>query len=66
MRAAWFIGKFDLHLNCTKYPNYSPKSRTPQQPQTLLLIANKRVSDPAPANLLKNIRAGKIEFKTIL
>jgi hypothetical protein len=33
MRAAWFIGKFELLLNCTKYPNYSPKSRTPQQPQ---------------------------------
>ena len=33
MRAAWFIGKFELLLNCTKYPIYSPKSRTPQQPQ---------------------------------
>jgi hypothetical protein len=35
MRAAWFIGKFELNLNCTKYPNYSPKSRTPQQPQNV-------------------------------
>jgi hypothetical protein len=35
MRAAWFIGKFELLLNCTKYPNYSPKSRTPQQPQNV-------------------------------
>jgi len=33
MRATWFIGKFELLLNCTKYPIYSPKSRTPQQPQ---------------------------------
>jgi len=33
MRAAWFIGKFELLLNCAKYPIYSPKSRTPQQPQ---------------------------------
>jgi len=33
MRAVWFIGKFELLLNCTKHPNYSPKSRTPQQPQ---------------------------------
>ncbi|MBL7801295.1 MAG: hypothetical protein JNL95_11260 [Chitinophagales bacterium] len=35
MRAAWFIGKFDLYLNSTKYPIYSPKSRTPQQPQNV-------------------------------
>jgi uncharacterized protein with ParB-like and HNH nuclease domain len=35
MRATWFIGKFELLLNCTKYPNYSPKSRTPQQPQNV-------------------------------
>jgi cell filamentation protein len=27
MRAVCFIGKFELLLNCTKYPNYSPKSR---------------------------------------
>jgi len=33
MRAVWFIDKFELLLNCTKYPNYTPKSRTPQQPQ---------------------------------
>jgi pyridoxal/pyridoxine/pyridoxamine kinase len=37
MRAVWFIGKFELLLNCTKYPNYSPKSRTPQQPQHVIL-----------------------------
>mgnify|MGYP006936215656 CR=1 FL=1 len=35
MRAVWFIGKFELLLNCTKYPIYSPKSRTPQQPQNV-------------------------------
>jgi hypothetical protein len=35
MRAVWFIGKFELDLICTKYPNYSPKSRTPQQPQNV-------------------------------
>jgi hypothetical protein len=35
MRATWFIGKFELLLNCTKHPNYSPKSRTPQQPQNV-------------------------------
>ncbi len=35
MRAAWFIGKFELLLNCTKYPIYSPKSRTPQYPQNV-------------------------------
>ena len=35
MRAVWFIGKFELLLNCTKYQNYSPKSRTPQQPQNV-------------------------------
>jgi len=35
MRAVWFIGKFKLLLNCTNYPNYSPKSRTPQQPQNV-------------------------------
>jgi uncharacterized membrane protein len=36
MRAVWFIGKFELLLNCTKNPNYSPKSRTPQQPQNVV------------------------------
>ena len=36
MRAVWFIGKFELLLNCTKHPNYSPKSRTPQQPQHVI------------------------------
>jgi hypothetical protein len=35
MRAVWFIGKFELLLNCTKHPNYSPKSRTPQEPQNV-------------------------------
>lgn len=30
MRAVWFIDKFELLLDCTKHPNYSPKSRTPQ------------------------------------
>jgi hypothetical protein len=36
MRAVWFIGKFELLLNCTKHPIYSPKSRTPQQPQHVI------------------------------
>jgi hypothetical protein len=36
MRATWFIGKFELVLNYTKYPIYSPKSRTPQQPQNVM------------------------------
>ena len=35
MRAVWFIGKFELLLNYTKYPIYSPKSRTPQEPQNV-------------------------------
>jgi radical SAM superfamily enzyme YgiQ (UPF0313 family) len=41
MRAAWFIGKFELLLNCTKYPIYSPKSRTPQQPQNVNVVDSK-------------------------
>ena len=36
MRAVWFIGKFELLLSCTKYPIYSPKSRTPQEPQNVM------------------------------
>jgi len=35
MRAAWFIEKFELVLDCNNYENYSPKSRTPQQPQNV-------------------------------
>ena len=35
MRAVWFIAKFELLLNCNKHPNYSPKSRTPQEPQNV-------------------------------
>jgi len=30
MRATWFIGKFELLLDCTKHPIYSPKTRTAQ------------------------------------
>ena len=45
MRAVWFIGKFELLLNFTKYPNYSPKSRTPQQPQNVGCNFKKRKTD---------------------
>jgi hypothetical protein len=44
MRAVWFIGKFELLLYCTKHPIYSPKSRTPQQPQN---VTCKRKNDRA-------------------
>jgi hypothetical protein len=63
MRAAWFIGKFELLLNCTKYPNYSPKSRTPQQPQNVsslnYFVDNQIVivSDNAPEKVV-NLEKG--------
>jgi len=36
MRAVWFIGKFELDLDCNKNENYSPKPSTPQQPQNVI------------------------------
>ena len=50
MRAVWFIGKFELLLNYTKYPNYSPKSRTPQQPQHV--VGNAILTDIIQYNIV--------------
>ena len=41
MRVDCFIGKFELHLDYIKHPNYSPKSRTAQQPQHVTTNAKK-------------------------
>jgi hypothetical protein len=35
MRAVWFIGKFQLVLNCNNYENQTSKSRTSQTRKTL-------------------------------
>lgn len=33
MKTACFIGKFELHINHSNYPIYSPNSRKPQELQ---------------------------------
>ncbi len=35
MRVVWFIGKFELVLNCNNYENQTSKSRTSQTRKTL-------------------------------
>ena len=62
MRAAWFIGKIELLLNCTKYPNYSPKSRTPQQPQHVVRNPLKIRISKLEANDQKQLHSLKFDL----
>jgi hypothetical protein len=73
MRVVWFIGKFELLLDCTKYPIYSPKSRTPQEPQH---VASNALGDDKNAYIsfmidnerldLRQFSLGQNKFKSSL
>jgi hypothetical protein len=44
MRAVWFIGKFQLVLNCNNYENQTSKSRTSQTRKTLAVMPSEKTN----------------------